>query len=187
MKLSLRLLLPCLLAGSGLLLLSGCGEYGDGDRGGGREYHRHAYGGSYRERPYDDDAGPYYGRRYETVDRGDRYDRYDRHDRHYEDRSRTVVVAPEVAHSGTSRTHTYATVNSGNPYPPRTHSGNGGGYGHAGNTTTVAVSTHPGSREPYRPAPHTGTRPSTNVVVNVAPQDKPKGKDKKKYPDPAHP
>ncbi len=144
MKLSLRFLLPCLLAGSGLLLLSGCGERDDRY---GREYHRHAYV-EYREgRPYDYYGGVYYGGpRYETY-RDDRYysgDRYDRRDRgpRYVDNSRVVVDVD--ARRGSA------------PYAGHTHSG----YTPRGGTRTPPPGTNPAKpkgkdkkKEPYPPRP----------------------------------
>jgi hypothetical protein len=155
MNRSLRRLLPCLLAGSSLFLLSGCGELED--RGGGREYHRHAHGAFYRE-----------GRTYEEYPR----DRYDRHVR-YEDNSRVVVVnrrpSPYAARGDAYRSRTYGSVAAASPYAARTHTGTG--Y-------------HQGPRTPPPAASRAGSRSSTNVVVKVSTESKQgsakrKGKEKK--------
>lgn len=160
MKPSLRFLLPCLLAGSALLLLSGCGE--PYDRYGGREYHHHAYAVTYREgRPYDYYGGPYYaGHRYETWDHGDRYHDYDHGDRyeHYDRHPHYV-----------ENTHVVVDTRHGSaPYAGHTHSG----YT---------------PRQGTRPPPPATVRSSTNVNVNVSAPNKPKGKDKKKDPYPPRP
>lgn len=198
MKPSLRILLPCLLAGSSLLLLSGCGELDDAR--GGREYHRRSAGVSYRtDRDYDDGGSYYSGRQYAVVDRSDRYDRDrsdrdwnrdgDRHDRRstYQDNSRTVVSVRDSSpyesrsHSSYDRSRTSVAATSRNSYPERTHSGSGT-YSRSSATVAAPSTTRGAYNGTHRSNPAGVNRSGTTVVVNAAPS-KEKKKDHEKKND----